>query len=173
MSRYSIRLNQKRCISCKACEVHCKMKNRVPLGAKLGVLTSVGPLAKAGKPVILNHFMPCMHCAKPWCVDACPSGAMQRRELDGIVFVDQELCVGCKACITACPWMVPQWNEATETVIKCDLCMDRIDRGLAPACVTGCTAKALSFGGLNPVSEKTRKDYATKQLLSKAKVAAG
>ncbi len=170
MSKYTIKLNQKRCISCKACEVHCKMKNQVPLGAKLGVLVSVGPIKKGANPAILNLWMPCFHCAKPWCVAACPTAAMKRRESDGIVYVDQELCVGCKACISACPWSIPQFNEETGTAIKCDLCMDRLDRGLEPACVSGCTAKALSISGVNAASEKARKEYGTKQLLSKAKV---
>jgi Fe-S-cluster-containing dehydrogenase component len=167
MSNYLITLNAKRCISCKACEVHCKMKNQVPVGAKLGLLVTVGPTAKAGKPAIHNLFVPCFHCNKPWCVAACPTGAMRRRD-DGIVFVDQDTCVGCKACIIACPWTVPQWNEETGTVIKCDLCMDRVDQGLAPACVTGCTTHALRFVTPNAASQAKRHEYGVKRLSSKA-----
>ena len=74
-------------------------------------------------------FMPCYHCEDPWCVRACPTGAMQKREKDGIVFVESPLCVGCKSCIAACPWGVPQWDPATNKVVKCDYCKDRIDVG--------------------------------------------
>ncbi|MFO7596804.1 MAG: 4Fe-4S dicluster domain-containing protein [Desulfocurvibacter africanus] len=156
MSKYYIRTNQARCISCKACEVHCKAKNRVPKGAKLGILVSTNPVKEGDNPKILNLFMPCFHCEQPWCVAACPTGAMTRRDKDGIVYVNAELCVGCKACIVACPWKIPQWDETSGRAIKCDFCRDRLDQGLKPACVTACTARALEFVEPNTESEKTR-----------------
>ena len=165
MSNYMIKLNQRRCISCHACEVHCKAKNRVPSGAKLGKLIEIGPLDGDGKPVMLNLYMPCFHCEKPWCVAACPTGAMTRREADGIVYVRQELCVGCKVCIMVCPWKVPQWNPATGRAIKCDLCRDLVDQGEVPACVAGCTAHALEFGPPNAASDAEREAYAKRVLL--------
>lgn len=165
MSLYYIKTNAKRCISCKACEVHCKVNNRVPLGARLGQLVSVGPVDRGGAPKILTLFMPCFHCEEPWCVAACPTGAMTRRDSDGIVFVRRELCVGCKACISACPWNVPQWDATAGKAIKCDFCRDRIDAGKLPACVTACTAHALEFVTPNEASLSTRASYATKILL--------
>ena len=165
MSLYYIKTNPKRCISCKACEVHCKVHNRVPLGARLGQLVTVGPVDKGGLPRLLNLFMPCFHCEKPWCVPACPTGAMTRREEDGVVFVRAELCVGCKACIVACPWSVPQWDEAAGKAIKCDFCRERIDAGKKPACVTACTAHALEFVMPGEASLAARSAYATKILL--------
>jgi Fe-S-cluster-containing dehydrogenase component len=71
---------------------------------------------------------------------------MQKRAKDGIIFVDADLCVGCKTCISACPWGAPQWNPEIGKVVKCDYCMDRIDQGLEPACVTVCTTHCLHFG---------------------------
>ena len=167
MSKYLIKMNQDRCISCHACEVHCKVHNNVPTGAFLGKLITHGPVNKKGLPQILNMFMPCFHCAKPWCVDACPTGAMYKSSDSNIVAVDPDLCVGCKACITACPWEVPQWNEETGRVIKCDFCQDRLAEGLEPACVTGCTAKALTFVDANANSRKTREEYGTRILKKK------
>lgn len=166
MSKYLIKTNSDRCITCKACEVHCKQKNRVPVGAKLGQLVTVGPIKRAGKPKVLNLFMPCFHCEQPWCVAACPTNAMVRRD-DGIVYVDGELCVGCKACIIACPWDIPQWDEERGKVIKCDLCMDRIDEGLEPACVTACTTHALEFVSPNKRSAKTRRESGQKILMKR------
>ncbi len=164
MSKYHIVLDQERCISCHACEVHCQMKNQAPPDARLGKLVSVGPVLQKGKPRMLNMFMPCFHCERPWCVAACPTGAMIRRE-DGIVYLDDALCVGCKACIKACPWQIPQWNDSTGRVMKCDFCRDRIDVGEKPACVAGCTAHALSFVGANEASARTREDYAKSRLM--------
>ena len=77
----------------------------------------------------------------------------------------EELCIGCKACILACPWAVPQWDETTGKAIKCDYCMDRVDQGLDPACVSGCTAHALSFTRPNKESDRVREEYARKKLL--------
>jgi len=104
--------------------------------------------------------MPCFHCENPWCVAACPTGAMQRREKDGIVFVDHKLCVGCKTCISACPWGAPQWNPELGKVVKCDYCMDRIDQGLKPACVTVCTTHCLSFNVTEKMPVIKRERYA-------------
>ena len=76
---------------------------------------------------------------------------MRKRAEDGIVSVDADLCVGCKACMVACPWGAVQWNPETEKVVKCDLCKDRLDQGLKPVCVTICTTGCLS---LNEVAEE-------------------
>ncbi|BBD06876.1 4Fe-4S ferredoxin [Desulfovibrio ferrophilus] len=93
---------------------------------------------------------------------------MIRRKSDGIVYVDRELCVGCKACIIACPWDVPQWDDSQGTVMKCDLCMDRVDEGKRPACVTACTTQALEFVAPNTRSKKTREEHGQKILMKKA-----
>lgn len=146
MSKYRLKLDKNRCIHCKACEVHCKSKNNTPLGIKLGVHTSSLPVMKDGVPFIKASYQCCYHCEEPACVDVCPTEAMKRRESDGIVYVVQEDCIGCEACIEACPWHIPVFNAATNTVLKCDFCMDRVDKGLKPACVTACTTHALSFG---------------------------
>jgi Fe-S-cluster-containing dehydrogenase component len=85
---------------------------------------------------------------------------MQKRPKDGIVFVDAALCVGCKACITACPWGTPQWNPETGKAVKCDYCMDRVDAGLEPACVAKCITKCLHFGEASKKSDSRRKRHA-------------
>jgi Fe-S-cluster-containing dehydrogenase component len=145
MSGYYIEQDQKRCIGCHACEVHCKTAHDVPVGPRRCRIVPVGPKQVRGVPRMSFVFMPCFHCEKPWCVAACPTGAMQKRARDGIVFVEPSRCVGCKSCITACPWGSPQWDAGAGTVTKCDYCMGRIDRGLEPACVTKCTARALRW----------------------------
>jgi Fe-S-cluster-containing dehydrogenase component len=99
-----------------------------------------------GVPRISFAYFHCFHCDDPACVDACPTGAMVMREEDGIVYVDESECIGCLACVEACPWSVPRLNEETGKVVKCDYCMDRVDRGLKPACVAKCLTRCLHFG---------------------------
>ena len=160
MSKYYIHQDQFRCIGCYACEVHCKTKNNLPVGPRLTRIIPVGPKLVGNIPRMQFIFMPCYHCEKPWCVAVCPTGAMQKRLKDGIVFVESNLCIGCKSCITACPWGVPQWNRETGKVVKCDYCKDRVDRGLMPACVTKCTAHALKWLSPAEASQLKRERFA-------------
>lgn len=161
MSKYYVTQDIEKCIGCKACEVHCKTKNNSGKGAFFCKMMEVGPRMKSNNlPALDFVYMACFHCEKPWCVPVCPTGAMQRREKDGIVFVDQDLCVGCKACMTACPWGVPQWDGDLGKVGKCNLCMDRLDQGLEPACVTKCTTGCLSFVTPEQASNEKRQNFA-------------
>jgi len=89
---------------------------------------------------------------------------MQKRPEDGIVFVDESLCVGCKSCISACPWGTPQWNTDTGKVAKCDYCMDRIDQGLKPACVTKCITQCLHFGRVEEKEMQVRRERFAKAI---------
>jgi DMSO reductase iron-sulfur subunit len=160
MSSYLIYQDLKRCIGCYACEVHCKTKNALPVGPRLSRIIPVGPKVVSGVPRMLFLFMPCFHCETPWCVSACPTGAMQKRAKDGIVFVEPAKCVGCKSCLMACPWGVPQWDPEQGKVRKCDYCMDRVDQGLKPACVSKCTAHALKFVKADEASTLKREKFA-------------
>jgi Fe-S-cluster-containing dehydrogenase component len=146
MGKHVIQLKKSRCIGCYACELHCKTKNDLPVGPRNCRIIADNSKVVGDTPKTEFSFMPCFHCDTPWCVSVCPTGAMQKRG-DGIVFVEDSLCIGCQFCITACPWGAPQWNAATKTVSKCDHCRDRVDQGLQPACVSKCTAHALQWIG--------------------------
>ena len=141
---YSMQTNALLCISCKACEVHCKVKNAVPKALKLGVHLQLGPTLQGEKVSLQNLYMPCLQCKEAPCLSACPTTAMRKRQ-DGIVFIEKTQCTGCKACLVACPWNVPQFDSDEGVMRKCDLCRDRLDAGKLPACVTGCTMGALSL----------------------------
>ncbi len=150
MNKYSIYLNSRRCIGCHGCEVHCKTNKNLPVGPLLCEITHEPLKAVKGVPKTEFHFRSCYHCEEPFCATICPTKAMQKRD-DGIVFIDDEKCIGCMACAGACPWGIPQLNPATGKAVKCDYCMDRVDRGLKPACVTKCTTHALKFVTINEV----------------------
>lgn len=146
MSLYRIALNPNRCIGCKSCLVHCNIKNQLPPGVSLNTIKTLGPfIGSEGRPRIEFVYQNCMQCDDPFCVKACPAGALTKRPEDGLVWLDEDACIGCKRCIDACPWSVPVYVEGLDKVKKCDYCKDRVDQGLDPACVTGCTAKALTF----------------------------
>jgi Fe-S-cluster-containing dehydrogenase component len=162
MRDHHIYLDQKRCIGCRACELHCKTKNDVPVGASYCKIVPVGPKMVEGVPRIQFIFMSCFQCEEPWCVSACPTGAMARRGTTGIVSVDDSACIGCKACIVACPWGAAQWNAETGKAFKCDYCKDRLDEGLEPACVTGCTTAALKWVSPSQSSKERRERCAKK-----------
>ena len=114
MSIYALRHDEASCIGCQACEVHCKSNKGLGPGPSPCKIISTGPIDVGGVPRVRHTFMPCFHCEEAWCVKACPTGAMKKREKDGIVHVQAALCVGCKSCITACPWGTPQWDPAHE-----------------------------------------------------------
>jgi Fe-S-cluster-containing dehydrogenase component len=110
------------------------------------------------------HFpKSCLHCDEPACVTVCPTGASYKRAEDGIVLVNESLCIGCKLCSWACPYGAREFDADEGVMKKCTLCIDRIyNANLAPeerqpACVMVCPTKARFFGDLgdpnSPVSE--------------------
>lgn len=169
MSRYYLYQDDKKCVSCLACQVQCKINKGLSVGPKPGQVIEVGPVKIDGKPKATYMFMSCFHCEDPWCVPACPTGAMQKRSSDGVVFIDQGKCVGCKSCIMACPWGAPQWDAQKGVAVKCDYCIDRIDAGLEPACVTACITDCLSFGPAENMPDIKRVRYAKKIFAGKVR----
>ena len=147
MAIYKMKFDKKRCIACDACLVHCKVKNKVPVGISLNRMTAEGPIADAdGNPTAKLKYENCRHCKKPMCVPAS-EGTFYVRE-DGLVLIDESKPISKELAleiIEACPWHIPAFDEGSGKLLKCDYCVDRVDAGGTPACVTGCTANALSF----------------------------
>jgi tetrathionate reductase subunit B len=111
---------------------------------------------KGDYPNVSRNFLPrlCNHCRHPACVDVCPTGATWKREEDGIVVVDPDICIGCKYCMQACPYDARFINPETGAADKCDFCLHRVSQGVAPACVNTCQGRARIFGDVNdPQSE--------------------
>ena len=160
MSKYILQHKAEDCIGCQACEVHCKTNKGLGPGPSPCKLIAVSPAAPSPRPRTGFVFLPCFHCADAACLTACPTGAVRRRDLDGIVFIEASLCIGCKSCILACPWGAVQWDPASRKAVKCDHCKDRLDEGLQPACVTKCVTQCLSLVEAATVSDDRRRRHA-------------
>ena len=153
--RWAKVLDQTRCIGCHACSTACKSENGVPLGVNRTYVKAVEvgafPLARRAFQVTR-----CNQCDDAPCTVACPTRAMFRRR-DGIVDFDKSICIGCKACIAACPYDAIFINPEDHSAEKCNLCSHRIDAGLEPACVTVCPTSAIVVGDLDdPTSAVAR-----------------
>ena len=145
MSKYYLTHDASKCVSCQACEVQCKTHHNLPVGPNLCQIQRLSP-EEIHDPLNESFvFMACFHCEEAACLDVCPTTAIQRREKDSIVHIEAALCIGCRSCMTACAWGAIQWNPDTKKATKCDLCMDRLDAGLKPSCVTVCLTSCMDF----------------------------
>ncbi len=150
--------DQTRCTGCYVCVVACKDWHDVPAGP--ANWRRVATIEEGSFPALFVAFLStsCCHCADPACVAACPSGAITKREEDGIVVVDQEKCWGrdqCDLCLQACPYQSPQFGaEPNAKMQKCNLCLDRLEEGKQPICIAGCPLRALDAGPLEELEER-------------------
>ena len=182
--RWGMLIDTGRCAAdCDACVKACTGENRLGDGTRETDSQWIRKIELTETGSGRTHSLPmmCQHCAKPPCVDVCPTGASFKRA-DGIVLVDRHTCIGCRYCIMACPYKArsfvhaaiseqnPQVPRGKGTAEACTLCVHRVDRGRQPACVEACTAAghdAILFGDLNdPDSAIARRvaTYATTQV---------
>jgi len=146
-ARWAKVIDHTRCIGCHACSTACKAENEVPLG----VHRTYVKYAEVGTfPQVKRHYQVtrCNQCDDAPCVEICPTTAMHRRP-DGIVDFDKSICIGCKACMAACPYDAIFINPEDHSAEKCNFCAHRIDVGLEPACVTVCPTQAILVGDLD------------------------
>jgi len=147
VANFGFVIDNRSCIGCHACSTACKSENEVPLGV---YRTWVKYTETGAWPETQRHFQVtrCNHCANPPCVRICPTEAMYQRD-DGIVEFDNSACIGCKACMQACPYDAIYIDPETDTAAKCHYCAHRTDRGLEPACVVVCPTHAIIAGDMD------------------------
>ncbi len=144
---YGFVIDNRSCIGCHACSTACKSENEVPLG----VYRTWVKYTEAGTyPNNQRHFQVtrCNHCTNPPCARICPTGAMYQRD-DGIVEFDSDACIGCKACMQACPYDAIYIDPESHTAAKCHYCAHRLDVGLEPSCAVVCPTHAIIAGDMD------------------------
>jgi Fe-S-cluster-containing dehydrogenase component len=153
MTAFAMTIDLDRCLGCEACMVACAAENEVPAGSSRMRMTTT---VTGTFPDLASEFRveQCLHCADAPCVDVCPTGATSKAD-DGTVLVDAAKCIGCKACVTACPYGM-RYVHPDGWIDKCTFCDHRVAVGRVPACVETCPAGARAFGDLedagSPVS---------------------
>ena len=162
----AILFDASRCSACRACQVACKQWNDLEAEITRSTGSYQSPPRLSGRTWLTMRFREverngdvvdwafgrwsCMHCLHPACVSACPVGALYKTP-EGPVLWDPERCIGCRYCMTACPFDVPtfEWDKGLfegARIRKCTFCVDRLGAGLKPACVKSCPTGALEFG---------------------------
>lgn len=169
MPQYGFVIDHRKCIGCHACTVACKAENEVPLGR---FRTWVKYTEKGTFPSVKRHFtvLRCNHCDAAPCVEICPVTALHKRP-DAIVDLDRDLCIGCRACMQACPYDALYLNEDRGVAEKCHYCAHRTEVGLEPACVTVCPEQAIVAGDVSdpetPISRLIREQDVSRRKLEK------
>ena len=145
-------IDQTRCIGCHACSTACKSENAVPVGVNRTYVkyVDVGEFPAARRAFQVTR---CNQCEHPPCVEACPTAAMFQRK-DGIVDFDKDVCIGCRACIAACPYDAIFINPEDHSAEKCNFCAHRLEMDLEPACVVVCPTEAILIGNLKDPDSK-------------------
>ncbi len=179
MAEYVKLIDVSKCTGCRGCQLACKQWNQQPARQTENRGTYQNPPdlqwntwtlirfqeieEKDGKLNWLFRKDGCMHCTDAACVKVCPSGALYYTEFK-TVGLKRDLCIGCKECVSACPFNIPRYDRATDKVTKCDLCLSRLQADLIPACAKACPTGAITFG---------EKDAMTKKAYARAKELGG
>lgn len=152
-----------KCTGCRGCQVACKQwnglaavqtefsgsyENPPKMGGDTWTKVRFFETEVNGKVHFLFRKAQCMHCTDASCVAVCAAGAVSKNA-SGMVIIDQDRCIGCKNCVVACPFHAVGFSPETGTSRKCVMCYDRIENGLAPACVTACPVGAVTIGERN------------------------
>jgi protein NrfC len=149
---YAMIIYKDKCIDCERCIEACTQTNNVPpYGFRNTILSRKKTGIAASK--MIREFLPvlCNQCNRPPCVRVCPTKATYKDKKNGIVMMNESLCIGCKACMTSCPYNARYYNREIQAVDKCDFCYrKRLQNGETnTACAEVCPADALFFGDLS------------------------
>jgi len=145
--------NQSRCSGCLTCVIACRQWHSIDYDRLSW--RRIETIEEGIFPQLRVSFLSlsCLHCQTPACASSCPTSAIIKRELDGIVLSDPERCLGetlCGRCKEACPYTIPRFNPDQDWKMeKCNFCCDRLAQGRRPICVEACPMDALDAGPLD------------------------
>jgi len=155
MTRFAMAIDTRTCVGCTDCVLACKTENNVPDGFCRDWINQAlqGQMPNLRLTITSER---CNHCDRPPCVTCCPTGASHVQEFGKVVLVDHARCIGCKACLAACPYGA-RFIHPDGYADKCTFCIHRVEKGLDPACVAVCPTHSIHFGDLDdPDSEVSR-----------------
>lgn len=162
----TIVVNIKKCLACKSCEIACAMVHSHSEALEEAIAKSPKPQRMITVETAGEFGLPiqCRHCQDAQCIEICPTGAIYRDSEQAPVVVDEQLCIGCKMCMLICPFGILQIDKKGRAIIKCDMCLERMDKGQEPACVEACPTGALKLISLEEVTKSKRREV-SKQLV--------
>jgi formate dehydrogenase iron-sulfur subunit len=148
--QYRFHFDMTKCVGCHCCEVACNEQNNNPADIKW---RRVGEMEGGIFPQTSQLFnsMSCNHCIDPACMIGCPTNSYIKFD-NGIVFHDDNVCIGCQYCTWNCPYGVPIFHEERNIVTKCHMCHERLAQDQTPACVQACPAGAIEIEVFNPTT---------------------
>lgn len=140
-----------KCTACQACVMACFDQNDIDAEHRQHPFRNAAALESVenGREKFAFLSVACMHCEEAPCVMGCPSACLYKDEESGLTLYDNTNCVGCHSCAMACPFGAPSFNREGK-MEKCDGCVERLRRGMVPACVRVCPTGALTC---RPASE--------------------
>ena len=146
--QYRFHFDMTACVGCHCCEVACNEQNNNSPDVKW---RRVGEMEAGVFPNVSQLFnsMSCNHCIDPECLRGCPTNSYIKFD-NGIVFHDDDVCIGCQYCTWNCPYEVPVFNKDRGIVTKCHMCHEKLDEGQTPACVQACPAGAIEIEIFRP-----------------------
>ena len=152
MAHYGFAIDLRKCIGCHACTIACKAEHEIPIGVNRCWVKTV---EKGTFPDTRRFFFPvlCNQCDEAPCVRICPTSALYKRH-DGIVDLNSGVCIGCRACMVACPYDQLFIDPNTHTAEKCNFCANRVENELLPACVSVCPTECRIFGDLEDTTSE-------------------
>jgi len=157
-----------KCMSCHNCELACTVAH----SESKDIIQLIYGMEKPEQRIILERFenstvpIHCRHCEDAPCVAVCPSGAITHPVPNSPVVLDSDRCIGCHACILVCPFGVIQVGKDGKSMIKCDLCFDRLKEGKEPACAEACITGAIQYISIDEYTTKKREEYTKKYLVA-------
>ena len=153
------------CIGCRECERACSARWNLPYDDKIAAEEKLSAHKLTAIQTHGDKYSRriCMHCAEPTCVSVCPVGALQKTALGPVVY-DETKCMGCRYCMTACPFQIPvyEWSKRLPRVRKCDMCYDRQSAGKPTACTEACPVGATVCGERDALVAEAKKRLADK-----------